>query len=138
MFAPDRILTLDVGASKVLLGEFSLKGGSPVLVNYAEAERDPLAAGDNGLSLLAPTVREMMAASGIKPAPLYLMLSGQAVFPRFVKLPGATSDMVDDLVSAEAAESLPFPLDQVVWDYQALGDVADAGELDVLIVAAKS
>ena len=139
MFAPDRILTLDAGASKILLGEFSLKGGKPVLVNYAEAERDPLeAAGENGLSLLAPTVREMMAASGIKPAPLYLMLSGQAVFPRFVKLPGATADMVDDLVSAEAAESLPFPLDQVVWDYQTLGDAAGTGELDALIVAAKA
>lgn len=139
MFVPDRILTLDAGASKILLGEFSLKGGTPVLVNYAEAERDPLeAAGENGLSLLAPTIREMMAASGIKPAPLYLMLSGQAVFPRFVKLPGATADMVDDLVSAEAAETLPFPLDQVVWDYQTLGDAAGTGELDALIVAAKA
>ena len=138
MSAPNRILTLDVGASKILLGEFSLKGGSPVLTNYSEAERDPLAGGDGGLSLLAPTIREMMAASGIKPAPLYLMLSGQAVFPRFVKLPGATADMVDDLVSAEAAESLPFPLDQVVWDYQTLGDASETGELDALIVAAKA
>ena len=140
MFSPDRILTLDVGASKILLGEFSLKGPSaPVLLNYAEAGRDPVAAAsENGLSLLAPTVREMMAASGIKPAPLHLMLSGQAVFPRFVKLPGATEDMVDQLVSAEAAESLPFPLDQVVWDYQALGDANGTGELDALIVATKS
>ena len=139
MFAPDRILTLDVGASKILLGEFSLKGGSPVLVNYAEAERDPLeATGDGGLSLLAPTIREMMAASGIKPAPLYLMLSGQAVFPRFVKIPGATADMADALVSAEAAESLPFPLDQVVWDYQTLDDASGTGELEALIVATKA
>lgn len=139
MFAPDRILTLDVGASKILLGEFSLKGGMPVLVNYAEAERDPLeATGENGLSLLAPTVREMMTASGIKPAPLYLMLSGQAVFPRFVKIPGATADMADALVSAEAAESLPFPLDQVVWDYQTLDDATGTGELEALIVATKA
>ena len=141
MFSSDRILTLDIGASKILLGEFSVKGSSaPVLASYAVAERDSLDAGaaSDGFLALADTVREMMSANGIKPAPLYVMLPGQTVFPRFMKIPGATSDMVDNLVREEAAENLPFPLDQVVWDYWRLGTDPDTGELDALIVATKS
>ena len=141
MFSSDRILTLDVGASKILLGEFSVKGSSaPVLTSYAVAERDSLDAGtsSDGFLALADTVREMMSANGIKPAPLYVMLPGQTVFPRFMKIPGATSDMVDNLVREEAAENLPFPLDQVVWDYWRLGTDPTTGELDALIVATKT
>ena len=141
MFSSDRILTLDIGASKILLGEFSVKGSSaPVLTSYAVAERDSLDAGtaSDGFLALADTVREMMSANGIKPAPLYVMLPGQTVFPRFMKIPGATSDMVDNLVREEAAENLPFPLDQVVWDYWRLGTDPETGELDALIVATKS
>ena len=141
MFSKDRILTLDIGASKILLGEFSVKGSSaPVLTAYAVAERDSLGAGSASESFLAlaDTVREMMTANGIKPAPLYVMLPGQAVFPRFMKIPGATTDMIDNLVRDEAAENLPFPLDQVVWDYWKLGTDPATGELDALIVAAKS
>ena len=139
MFSSDRILTLDVGASKILLAEFSLKGPAPVLTAWAAAERDPLStASGESFAELAETVRGLMAEKGLKPAPLHVMLPGQTVFPRFMKVAAATADMVDTLVRAEAAENLPFPLDQVVWDYWKLGEDPATGELDALIVATKS
>ena len=140
MFATDRILALDVGASKILLAEFSVKEPVPVLTGYAVADRDPLAAAttEGMFSSVADTVKEMMAEKGWKPAPLHVMLPGQTVFPRFMKIPAASSDLVDNLVRDEAAENLPFPLDQVVWDYWRLGTDEATGELDALIVATKS
>ena len=141
MFSTDRILALDIGASKILLAEFSLKGPAPVLTGYASAELDPLSAGQPGADLFssaAETVKALMAEKGFKPAPLYVMLPGQTVFPRFMKIPAASSDLVDNLVRDEAAENLPFPLDQVVWDYWRLGTDEATGELDALIVATKS
>ena len=141
MFSTDRILALDVGASKVLLAEFSLKGPVPVLTGYASAELDPLAAAQPGADLFssaAETVKALMAEKGFKPAPLHVMLPGQTVFPRFMKIPAASSDLVDNMVRDEAAENLPFPLDQVVWDYWRLGTDEATGELDALIVATKS
>ena len=139
-FSTDRILALDAGASKILLAEFSLKGPVPVLTGYAVADRDPLAAaqpGADAFASLADTVKEMMAEKGWKPAPLHVMLPGQTVFPRFMKIPAASTDLVDNMVRDEAAENLPFPLDQVVWDYWRLG-TDESGELDALIVATKS
>ncbi len=140
MFSKDRILTLDVGASRILLCEFSLKGSSPLtLLRAAQAPLDPLApdAAPPSLATLGPQVRDLMRENGIQPAPLYLMVPGQQIFVRTVKIPAASGDMADQLVAAEAAEGLPFPLDQVVWDYQSLG-IGDSGDLETLIVAAKS
>ena len=139
MFSKDRILTLDVGASRILLCEFARKGGSPELLRYATAPLDAAAAdaAPPPLATLGPTVKDLMREAGIKPAPLYVLLSGQQVFPRFVKIPAASGDMLGQLVAAEASEGLPFPLDQVVWDYQTLG-IGASGDLDALIVAAKS
>lgn len=136
-----RFLALDVGAGKIFLSEYAVKGGVPELVAVAAAERDPLEAGasrNEPLVALADTVKQMMAASGIKPAPLCVMLSGQQVFLRFAKIPGATPALVDDMIRNEAAEHLPFPLDQVVWDSARLGVDPVTDEIDALIVAAKS
>ena len=70
MFSTDRILALDVGASKILLAEFSVKEAVPVLTGYAVSARDPLAAAttEGMFSSVADTVREMMAEKGWKPA----------------------------------------------------------------------
>ncbi|MBR1836707.1 MAG: pilus assembly protein PilM [Kiritimatiellae bacterium] len=136
-----RILALDAGASKIYLSEFTVKAGAPVLTAFASAERDPVAAGasrNEPLVALADTVKEMMAGAGIKPAPLCVMLSGQQVFLRFAKIAGGSPALVEGMIRDEAAEHLPFPLDQVVWNGARLGEDPDTGEIDVLVVAAKS
>ncbi len=136
----DRFLTLDAGAGKILLCEFARKGSAaPVLVNYALALRDSLSAESANASLvsLSGDICAMMRERGIAPAPLYMMLPGQAVFSRFVKVPGGAADITAKLVADEAAEGLPFPLDQVIWDYQVIGEDPATGEQDILIVATK-
>ena len=139
MFSKDRILTLDIGVSKVVLGEFTIHNSSaPVLTRYAVREVGSFATdvAARTMSFYSDVIRELMNESGIKPAPLNVMLSGQGVFPRFVQLPPVSVDKVDEMVRYEASANLPFPVEEVVWDYQVLSDVSE-GELDVLIVATK-
>ena len=133
----ERILTLDIGASGLKLAEFqALKGGSIELVRFG--------VGDLGMDLqseadrpayVVTTLRELMLEKGIKPGPVMISLSGQSVFSRFVKLPPVSSDKLHQIVQYEAQQNVPFPMDEVVWDYQLLGD---AGELDVMLAAIKS
>lgn len=135
----ERILTLDIGTSKLVLGEFFVKKGSPLVLNrYVIRPMEVGSLEATGLSLdtLAEPIREMMAEGGIKPAPLYAMLSGSSVFPRFVKLPPVEKDKIDEMVVYEASENLPFPIDEVVWDYQLISDETET-EIDALIVATK-
>ncbi|MGA0845307.1 MAG: Amuc_1101 family PilM-like pilus complex protein [Luteolibacter sp.] len=62
-------------------------------------------------------------------------ISGQAVFTRFVKLPALQDDNIEQLVTFEAQQHVPFPLDEVVWDYEL---IESAAEKEAVLVAIKS
>lgn len=62
-------------------------------------------------------------------------VSGSSVFTRFVKLPPLGDDDIEQLVTFEAQQHVPFPLDEVAWDYEIL---ESAGEKEVVIVAIKA
>jgi type IV pilus assembly protein PilM len=62
-------------------------------------------------------------------------ISGQSVFTRFVKLPPLQDDNIEQLVTFEAQQHVPFPLQEVVWDYEL---IEGATEKEVVIVAIKA
>jgi type IV pilus assembly protein PilM len=66
---------------------------------------------------------------------MLLSVSGQVVFPRFVKLPPVGRDKLPQVIQYEAEQNVPFPIDEVVWDYQLIGGGEE--ELNVMLVAAK-
>jgi len=45
---------------------------------------------------------------------------GQAGLAKFIKLPPVEAKKIPDIVKYEAGQQIPFPLDQVVWDWQRL------------------
>src|SRR5438477_13013722 len=60
----------------------------------------------------------------------------QSVFARFVKLPALDATKIDKIIAFEAQQNVPFPIDEVVWDYQLVG--GGLGEqIQVVIVAIK-
>ncbi|MCS6771280.1 MAG: type IV pilus assembly protein PilM [Kiritimatiellae bacterium] len=133
-----RILALDIGAGSVKLGEFTtLKSGGLELVKFGVAPIaiDPQSDNDR----IPPTVsaiREIMQERGIKPGPVLMSVSGQSVFSRFVKLPPVDKDKVYQIILYEAQQNVPFPIQEVVWDYQLIG--RGEGELDVMLAAIKA
>lgn len=137
MFTSDRILTLNVGASKIVLAEFQAKSGqAPELINYGIADL-PVVEENSGVGLvLTDAIKSVMKTSGIRPAPLAVALSGQIVFPRFVKLPAVAKDKLLQMIQYEVEQNVPFPLNEIVWNYQFIGDDS-TGEQSVMIVAAK-
>jgi type IV pilus assembly protein PilM len=63
-------------------------------------------------------------------------LSGQVVFPRFVRLPAVGADKLLQMVEYEVEQNVPFPMDEIVWNHQYIGDDS-SGEQSAMIVAAK-
>src|SRR5437763_5024589 len=61
----------------------------------------------------------------------------QSDFVRFVKLPSVEEEKIDRIIAFEAQQNVPFPIDEVVWDYQLVGGGADE-QLQVVLVAIKS
>ena len=138
MFSSDRILALNVGASKIVLAEFIVRSGRPPeLVNYGMAELGVDPENDTGVGAhIVPAIREIMKSRGIRPAPMMLALSGQMVFPRFVRLPAVAEDKLLQMVQYEVEQNVPFPMEEIVWNYQFIGDKS-SGEQSAMIVAAK-
>jgi type IV pilus assembly protein PilM len=137
MFDRDRVITLDLGASKIVLAEFQVeKGGEPVLLRYGIRQIEGEAGNETDrLPYIVTAVRDLMREQAIRPAPMMMTVSGQAVFPRFVKLPPVGRDKLTQIIQYEAEQNVPFPMDEVVWDYQLIG--SDTDELNVMLVAAK-
>ena len=81
-------------------------------------------------------VREMMEELHISHGHVNYALAGQSVFARFVKLPAMEEEKIEKIIFFEAQQNVPFPIDEVVWDYQLVG--GGVGELiQVVIVAIK-
>jgi len=138
MFETDRIVALDIGASKIVVAEFSTtKAGAPEMLNYGVGQLgvDPDSETDTTGYILT-TIRQVMRENGIKPARLFMTVSGQAVFPRYVKLPPVSRDKVMQMIQYEAEQNVPFPIAEVVWDYQLIGGTGE-GEQNVMLVAVK-
>jgi len=79
----------------------------------------------------------MISEMGIKSKDCNVCAPGFHVFSKFVKLPPVEQSKVTQIIQYEAQQNVPFPLSEVVWDYQILGQAA-SGELEVLLVAIKS
>lgn len=136
-----QILTLDVGSSKLVMAEFAVeRGKSPELLRYgiAPLEVESTGAADTSAYVVAG-IRDLMRAQGFRSGPVYMSISGQMVFPRYVKLPNVTKakDKLLQMIRYEAEQNVPFPIDEVVWDYQLI-DGEHSDETHVMLVAVKT
>ena len=140
MARPERSLSLNLGMQTVSLAEFEvLPGGGLQLLGFAKSELILDSAADATRPLQIETVakelRETLKAK--VGAPVFACLPSQAVFSRFLKLPGATPEDVESIVGFEAQQNIPFPIEEVVWNHQIMGDRRDES-WDVALVAIKT
>ena len=134
-------LAVDFGAGSLKLAEFQLNdGGGLSLINYgikslglegASQEAAPREA------VILKALQEVLAEKAVKSKEVNVCAPGFHVFSKFVKLPPVDASKVTQIIQYEAQQNVPFPLEEVVWDYQILGNAA-GGELEVLLVAIKS
>lgn len=139
MAANTRILSLSLGTQTIGLAEFKTgQNGGLVLSAYETREllADP-AADATRLAQTKLVLDEIVQKRKIKGQKVNYAVSSQSVFTRFVKLPSVGEEQVDQIVGFEAQQNVPYPIDEVVWDYQ-LVDSGDASQVEVVIVAVKA
>ena len=102
---------------------------------FREILADPTGEG-MGHAQIPVALREMMTELQIKRGRINYAVFGQSVFARFVKLPSVDEEKIERIISFEAQQNVPFPIDEVVWDYQLIG--GGGGEpIQVVLVAIK-
>lgn len=132
-------LAVDFGAGSLKLAEFEVnEAGGLRLKQYGIKALGPEGAQDAAReAVVLKALQGLIAELGIKANLVNVCAPGFHVFSKFVKLPPVESSKVNQIIQYEAQQNVPFPLAEVVWDYQILGTTAN-GELEVLLVAVKA
>ncbi len=140
MSTPQRIITLNIGSQSLSLAEFR-PGKKPGSLNlHAIQTRDFMAdpaADATRVSQATLLLGEMVAELKVKKQPVRITLPAQATFSRMVKVPSISGTDLKETVSHEAKQNIPYPLEEVVWDYRTVFETAEH-DPEVLIVAAKT
>jgi type IV pilus assembly protein PilM len=71
--------------------------------------------------LTREALEKFLSRNTIKGDEVAISVPGQSGLARFVKLPPVEEKKIPDIVRFEAKQQIPFPLDEVVWDYQKIG-----------------
>ena len=132
-------LAVDFGATSLKVAEFEVsESGGLLLQQYGfkslgqdgtqEATRE---------GAMQKALTEILSEKGFKSRVVNICAPGFHTFSKFVKLPPVDTSKVTQIIQYEAQQNVPFPLEEVVWDYQILG-ATPTGELEVLLVAIKS
>src|SRR5437868_11017612 len=139
MAGPARIVTINLGSQTISLAEFRRKGKTGLILHcyrvrdvMSENPIDPLRLGQT-----TDALREILAELGIKSARVNYAVPSQSVFTRFVKLPAVEEEKIERIIAFEAQQNVPFPIDEVVWDYQLIGGGGEE-QIQVVLVAIKS
>lgn len=133
------IVTLDIGSQRVTLARFSRQKGSLVLQDYAfqDLVGDPAADAARS-SQVSQAVAALTSQLRLQGQDVYYTISGHSVFTRFVSLPSIEGSNLRELVEFEAQQNVPFPIDEVTWDFQRVSSAEAGGEVEVLLVAIKN
>ncbi len=78
--------------------------------------------------LTRAALEQFLSRNDLRGDEVAISVPGQTGLARFVKLPPVEPKKIPDIVRFEATQQIPFPLDEVVWDWQTIGGDAPAGE----------
>src|ERR1700757_2957010 len=75
--------------------------------------------------LIREALEKFLSRNELRGDTVCISVPGQSRLARFVKLPPVEEKKITDIVRFEAKQQIPFPLEEVVWDFQKVG----AGEV---------
>ena len=140
MARAERILAIDIGATSIKVGEFEYPGREGVtLLNFAHREYEEELTDTSRSVVVAGLLRQILVENNFTARRALLCVSGQSAFTRFVRLPPFSDDQsrIRQIVEFEARQNFPFPMEEVIWDYQLIAG-EDSEDIDVMFVVIKN
>jgi type IV pilus assembly protein PilM len=137
------IVGLDIGTSSIKLVELKKVNDRWKLMamGITDIPRESLEAKspDQQRLIVADTIKKTYEESGIRIKKVVTALLGESIIIRYVKMPFMTEEELRKTISKEAEQHIPLSMDQVVLDFQVMGESQEDGQrkIDVLLVAAK-
>ncbi len=137
------VLGLDITPSSIKLIELATSGGQYSVDSYA-AEPTPQNAMNEKAIVDADAIGEAIARAvrraGARTKEVAIAISGDAAITKIIQMPRNLKDSdLEAQVEMQADQYIPFPMDEVSYDFEVLGtSEKDQDSVDVLLVATRS
>jgi type IV pilus assembly protein PilM len=134
------LVGVDIGSSSIKVCQLKegRKGFGLMRLGYAPLPPQTIVDGHvmNSQAVVEGLTR-LFSEAKIKQREVALSISGQAVIIRKITVPMMTAAELDEQIQWEAEQHIPFDIKDVHVDYEVLRRRPEAGQMDLLLVAAK-
>lgn len=134
------LVGVDIGSSAIKVCQLRETRKGLSLVKFGLGVLPPQTIVDGHImnsSAVVDTLIRVFRESNIKQRDIAIGVSGQSVIIRKISVPIMTSSELDEQIQWEAEQHIPFDIKDVQIDYEILRHRPEAGQMDLLLVAAK-
>ncbi|MGK5025042.1 type IV pilus biogenesis protein PilM [Janthinobacterium sp. RB2R34] len=135
------LLGIDIGDDAVRVVELGRRRGALQHWHSGMAALPPgvmFEGNVDDIDALASLLRQACQASGSRCSQVALAMPISSLITQTVRLPaGLPDEQLEILVELEAAQYMPFSVEEACLDFCVMGRDQDSGELDVLLVVAR-
>ena len=137
------LLGLDITTSSVKLIEIGMSGGQFRVESYA-AEPTPVNSVNEkavvDAAAVGEAIRRAVRRSGAKSKEVAIAISGDAAITKIIQMPHILTDgELEGQVELQADQYIPFPMEEVSYDFEVIGPSdKDPEMMDVLLVATRT
>lgn len=134
---PSGVWGIDIGQCALKAIRLEMQNGQPVATAFEYIEHPKILSQPDAdpEELTREALTQFLERNSIVGDMICISVPGQSGLARFVKLPPVDQKKIADIVKFEAKQQIPFPLEEVVWDFQKLstGEIVDGMALETEI-----
>jgi len=131
---------MDIGSSVVKCLRLDLNEQPPAVTHFAMVDLAPEAIVDGEImdrELVIQALQECAEKADLPKEPVATAVSGRAVIVKKIVMDKMSEDDAREAIFWEAEQHVPFDIDDITLDFQILNDDIGAGQMEILLVAAK-
>ena len=131
---------LDIGSSSVKLVQLRERKGGYALQAFGVSRLPPETIVDGALmnsAAVVQAIQDLISEQKVRAREVAIGVRGHSVIIKKISLPRMTQEELDESIQWEAEQYIPFDVKDVNIDTQILTPADAAGQMDVLLVAAK-
>ena len=137
------LLGLDITTSSVKLIELSQSGKRYRVESYSAEPTPPSSVSEKAIvdaKAVGEAIRRAVKRAGAKATDVAVAISGDAAITKIIQMPSSLSDRdLEGQVEIQADQYIPFPMEEVSFDYEVIGpNDKDPELMDVLLVATRT
>ena len=136
------VWAIDIGSNSLKALHLSAEGGAVEVIGFDNIRHSKILTGSGVKDaerdeLIALSLRQFIQQNDLGKDDVVISVPSQNSFARFVNLPPVEQKRIPEIVKFEAAQQIPFDINDVQWDWQLMTET-DSPENKVGIFAVKN